>query len=350
MQYRTWPGTDLTVSEVGFGVWTVATGWWPETQSGDAGIRLLRQALDLGITLFDTADVYGDGAGETILRDAFADRRDDIVIASKGGYDFYNHPGAGQRERPQDFSPDYLRRAVDQSLQRLGTDRIDFHQLHNVKMEHVLADDIYATLDELVEAGKLRYYGTSLGPAIGWVVEGIAAIRRQRGIGLQMIFNLFEQHPGRELFAAAHEWGHGFLIRVPHSSGMLEGRYTLETEFAKHDHRRHRPRSWLVNGLQKLEQLDWLTRGGERTIGQAALKFILAEPTVMSTLPNIYDEGQLREFAAAPDLPDLTADELSRLEEQYAANFGVDEPPMNFKGIDPESDEAREEMAALPSA
>src|ERR1035438_787594 len=97
MRFRTYPGTDLTVSEVGFGVWTLATGWWPETQTDDqGGLRLLREALDLGVTLFDTADVYGDGAGETILREAFGERRDDIVIASKGGYDLYNNPATAE--------------------------------------------------------------------------------------------------------------------------------------------------------------------------------------------------------------------------------------------------------------
>jgi len=348
MRFRTYPGTDLTVSEVGFGVWTVASGWWPETQTDQgSGVRLLQSALDQGITLFDTADAYGDGAGETILKDAFADRREAIQIATKGGYDIYNHPGGkGQRERPQDFSPTYLRHAVEQSLQRLGTDYIDLYQLHNVKMEHVLADDIYATLDDLVQEGKLRYYGTALGPAIGWLVEGVAAIRRHRGVSQQMIFNLLEQYPGRELFDAAHRYGeHGFLIRVPHSSGMLEGRYSLETVFPPGDHRRHRPRQWMVNGLHKIAQLDFLTADGSMTLGQASLKYVLAEPTVMSCLPNIYTAEQLAEFAAAPDCPDLTTEQIAAIDALYARNFDIDETPMMFKGIDPESIEAQAELA-----
>jgi aryl-alcohol dehydrogenase-like predicted oxidoreductase len=348
MRYRTYPGTDLRVSEVGFGVWTLATGWWPETRGGGEARALLSEALDLGLTLFDTADVYGDGAGETILRQAFAGRREEIVIATKGGYDFYNHPApGGQQERPQDFSPPFLRFAVEQSLQRLGTDRIDLYQLHNVKMEHVLADDLAATLEALVDEGKLRYWGTALGPAIGFVVEGTAAIRRRRGVSTQIIFNILEQHPGRELFAEAEEAGGkmGYLVRVPHSSGMLEGHYTTETVFPPHDHRRHRPRSWLLNGLKKVAQLEFLTHGGALTLGQAALKFVLAEPLVMSALPNIYDAGQLREFAAAPDCEDLTEADLARIAALYAVNFGLDEPPMKFKGLEPGSAEAQEALA-----
>jgi aryl-alcohol dehydrogenase-like predicted oxidoreductase len=105
---------------------------------------------------------------------------------------------------------------------------------------------------------------------------------------------------------------------------MLEGRYTAETSFSQNDHRSHRPKEWLTEGLQKLEAIDFLTDGTGRTIGQAALQFILAEPSIASTLPNIYDEEQLREFAAASETPRLTEQELSRLAELYERNFGVE--------------------------
>jgi len=107
---------------------------------------------------------------------------------------------------------------------------------------------------------------------------------------------------------------------------MLEGHYDENTTFAKNDHRRHRPKEWLTTGLKKVEQLSFLTESGERTLGQAALKFVLASPEIASTLPNIYGEEQIEEFAAAPDAPDLTPDELSRIAELYDTNFGLDEP------------------------
>ena len=110
-------------------------------------------------------------------------------------------------------------------------------------------------------------------------------------------------------------------------------RYNAETtEFAKNDHRRHRPRSWLLNGLKKLETLRFLTEGRDMTIGQAALKWLLASPAVMTTLPNIYNLEQLEEFAAASDQPDLTADDLRRIEELQQTNFGVHECHMRYKG------------------
>jgi aryl-alcohol dehydrogenase-like predicted oxidoreductase len=121
-----------------------------------------------------------------------------------------------------------------------------------------------------------------------------------------------------------------FNIRVTHASGMLEGKYTEETVFPPNDHRRHRPRSWLVNGLKKIRTLDFLS--ARMTLGQAALKWLLAEPLVVTTLPNIYDDEQLTEFASASDAPDLTSEELARVAELASRNFGVVEEPMAYKG------------------
>ncbi len=122
-----------------------------------------------------------------------------------------------------------------------------------------------------------------------------------------------------------------FLIRVTHSSGMLEGKYTAETTFPPTDHRSHRPRSWLLNGIKKVEQLGFL-ENSERTLGQAALQWLLAEDRVASTLPNIYNEEQLVEFAKAPDTAPLTSDEMVKIEELYSENFGIEEEPPKFKG------------------
>jgi aryl-alcohol dehydrogenase-like predicted oxidoreductase len=121
-----------------------------------------------------------------------------------------------------------------------------------------------------------------------------------------------------------------FNIRVTHASGMLEGKYTEDTEFAANDHRRHRPRSWLVNGVKKVATLGFLEE--RMTLGQAALKWLLAEPLVVTTLPNVYDDEQLAEFAAASDKPDLAAEQLARVAELDETNFGVDEGPMGYKG------------------
>ena len=324
MRYRNLAGTEIDVSEVGFGVWTVATGWWGEVDD-ERSVRLLRRAFEKGINYFDTADTYGSGLGETILAEAFGGMRDEVVISTKIGYDFYNHTQRrGQQERPQDWSEDFIRFALEQSLKRLGTDYVDFLQLHNTKMDAIEDDELFELMEGFKGEGKIRAYGVALGPKIGWLEEGVKAMRERDLAGVQMIYNLLEQDPGRALIEAARETETSLIVRVPHSSGMLEGRYTEETTFAKNDHRRHRPKEWLLDGLKKVDQLSFLTESGERTLGQAALKFVLASPEIVSTLPNIYDEEQLDEFAAAPDTPDLTDDELARVAELYENNFGLE--------------------------
>ena len=327
MKYRKLAGTDIEVSEVGFGVWTVSTGWWGEVVD-DRSIRLLRQARERGVNYFDTADTYGSGKGETLLADAFGSMRDEVVISTKIGYDFYNHTARrGQQERPQDWSEDFLSFALEQSLKRLNTDYIDFLQLHNTKMDAIENDELFALMERFKEEGKIRTHGVALGPKIGWLEEGQKAMRERGLSGVQMIYNLLEQTPGRDLIGTARETDTSLIARVPHSSGMLEGHYDETTTFAENDHRRHRPKEWLTTGLKKVEQLNFLTESGERTLGQAALKFVLASPEVVSTLPNIYGEEQIEEFAVTSEVPDLTEVELARVADLYETGFGLVEEP-----------------------
>ena len=148
MEYRRILGTDMEVSTIGFGVWTVGTTWWG-VKDRRTGIDLLRRAFDLGITFFDTADTYNAGDAEIILHEALGDVRDQIVIGTKFGYDIYNHPeSSGQQERPHDWSPSYMRRALKGSLRRLGTDRIDLYQLHNPRLDAIFNDELWDELDK----------------------------------------------------------------------------------------------------------------------------------------------------------------------------------------------------------
>ena len=156
MRFRTYKNTDLSVSEVGFGLWTISTGWWGQFTEGEA-IALMHKAFDLGVTLFDAADTYGNGLSEELIAKAFPNQRDEIVIATKVGYDFVTHGetrGRGQREIPQDFSPDAIVRATDAALKRLKTDRIDLLQLHNIRMEQVYDDAVWTTLERLKSTGE----------------------------------------------------------------------------------------------------------------------------------------------------------------------------------------------------
>jgi len=334
MKYRTYPRSDVTVSTVGFGLWTTSTGWWGE-KSDDEAVAMLHAANDLGITLYDAADTYGNGRSEEQLAKAFGGRREHVVYATKFGYDFADdsRQRRGQAELPQNFSPAFVRSALEASLRRLQTDYIDIYQMHNARMSQIEDDALWELLESFKREGKIRMYGVALGPAIGWLYEGVNAVRQRNVATLQIIWNALEQYPGNEQVRAASDAcaDTGYMIRVPHSSGMLEGRYTPETTFPKNDHRRHRPREWLINGIQKVAQLRFLERPN-RTLGQAAILWLLAEPRVMTVLPNIYDRDQLVEFATAPDAPVLEAHELVRIDALYKENFGIAEPAAAFKG------------------
>ena len=158
-------------------MWTLSTGWWGNFTETEA-VRLMHRALDLGITLFDAADTYGNGLSEELIAKAFAKCRDKIVIATKVGYDFLHHGSErrGQREIPQDFSPEAITKATEAALRRLGTEQIDLLQLHNIRMEQVEDDALWDTLATLQARGLVRYYGIALGPAIGWMYEGINCV------------------------------------------------------------------------------------------------------------------------------------------------------------------------------
>lgn len=337
MQYRNFPGTDVKVSEVGFGTWTIATGWWGEKTDEEA-VGMLRAAHSrFGINFFDAADTYGNGRSERQLADAFRGKRTEVVYGTKIGYDIYDEAAQsarrGQNELPQKFDRDYMRFAVDKCLERLETDYIDVLQLHNIKMEHVRDASIWKALREMKDEGLIKVWGAAFGPAIGWLYEAVELCEREPDVNtIQMIWNVLEQQPGTAMIEAAREHAPAccFNVRVTHASGMLEGKYTEDTVFPENDHRRHRPRSWLVNGVKKIRTLDFLTT--QMTLGQAALKWILAEPLVVTTLPNIYDMEQLAEFAEAPDKPALDAEQMSRVTALNENNFGVDEGPMSYKG------------------
>ncbi len=348
MRYRSIAGTDIELSEVGFGVWTVTAGWWGE-RSDEEAVTLLRQAFDRGVTFFDTADTYGNGRGETMLAQAFpgADR-DDIVIGTKFGYDWQSNIGKrreGQREAPHCFEPEFLERALEGSLRRLDTDRIDLWQLHNVRMEHLQRDDLWTFLDRVRREGKVRSVGVALGPAIGWLEEGLYSLNERPVEVVHMIYNALELDPGRELIEAAQRVDRSLLVRVPHASGMLEDAYDEDTLFEPNDHRGHRPRGWLINGLKKIEQLRFLSAAGERstesgrTLAQAALRYVLHRPQVVSALPNIYNLDQLNEFVGASDSADISSDEARRIEELFDSNYG---------GLAPDEEVDARKMVAAP--
>ena len=321
MRYRRFGTSDVEVSEVGFGVWTLASDWWGEVEDKQA---LLRAAFDAGINFIDTAPVYGsDGIGETLLADFLKGSRDDIILTSKCGYDIdAERKFPGQSERPHDWRPESIRKQLEDSLRRLQTDRIELYQLHNTRIEPILADDLWEELVKLRAEGKIRELGVALGPAIGWVEEGLVALRTRPIVSLQTVFNIIEQEPGLTFAneAAVGDGRVGLIARVPHASDTLSGRVTPDTVFPKGDHRSHRNKDNMLDNFEKAATLSFLWEGTGRTIGQAAVAGILANPAFTTVLPTTTTVEEVQEYAAGSDLP-LTPDEQARLLELHARNF-----------------------------
>ena len=321
MNYRKLGDTGLDVSEIGFGVWTVGTSWWGKIEESD-GVKLLQQAFHVGVNLFDTADTYGEGYGERIVAKALRKQRHEIILCTKFGYDFYTHvKREGHRERPQNFTPEFIRYACEQSLRRLDTDYIDIYQLHNPRIEAIEDDELFHTLEQLVQEGKIRHAGVALGPDIGWYEEGEASMRHRRIPAMQIIYSILEQQPARRFFPIAGEESTGLMTRVPHASGLLDGTYTKDTVFGPGDHRSHRRQAWLEQGLKKLAHLDFLMENIDATIGQIAIRFALSGRQVASVLPNITDPEQLEELADASDVVDIPEQSLQRLFQLFDEEF-----------------------------
>ena len=321
MKYRALGTTELEVSEIGFGVWTVSTNWWGKIDEPE-GINLLVKAFDLGINFFDTADTYGVGYGEEVLAKALNKHRHDIIIGTKFGYDFYTKiEREGHTERPQDFTPEFIRFACEQSLKRLNTDYIDLYQLHNPRIDTIEKDEVFDTLNELVKEGKIRFYGVALGPDIGWFEEGETSMTERNVPTLQIIYSILEQDPARRFLPIAQAQKTGLITRVPHASGLLDGTYSKDTVFEPSDHRSHRRREWLEQGLKKLAHLDFLMENLDSTIGQTAIKFALSGAQVAAVLPNVTNQPQLLEFAATSEVEDISQELLDRIMELYDENF-----------------------------
>ena len=322
MHYRELGNSGVEVSEVGFGAWTVGTDWWGDRSEAES-VEMLRHAADQGITFFDTGDVYGHGRSEELVGKALGDRRDEVTIATKVGYDFYNNPQAGHGELPKVMTPEYLHDAVDKSLDRLDTDHVELLQLHNANVDEVNSD-ILEALDELKEDGKVEALGWALGPSIGWLAEGDAAIENEFD-AVQVVFNLFEQVPGKHFIETIEslDADTSLIPRVPHSSGLLNEQVTPETELDAGDHRGFRPDAWYDTGWEKVEQLRFLERDGDRTMGQATIQWLLAHDAVASVTPTFRTAADIDEWAAASETPPLSDEEFERVADLHENDYGI---------------------------
>jgi len=340
MNERTLGTSGVTVSEIGFGAWVVGTDWWGD-RTREQAIEMVRHAIDAGVTYVDTGDVYGHGDSEKLIGEALAEHRADITVSTKVGYDFYNNPQAGHGELPKRIDGEWIRESLDRSLDRLDMEYVDMLLLHNANVDEVDAD-VLATLDQLRDEGKVEAIGWALGPSIGWLADGDAAIHNEFD-AVQTVFNMFEQVPGQHFIDTIRELDAdtSIIARVPHSSGLLNEQVTPDTELGEGDHRAHRPEEWYETGWEKVDSVRFLERAkrssaddasgdeprerdGERTMAQAALQWLLAHDEVASVTPTFRTTADIDEWAAAPDTPPLSDEEYERVQDLYRDTFGVD--------------------------
>ena len=315
MEYRKFGKTGRTVSAIGFGAWAIGGSWG--NVDDETSLRALHAAADAGVTLIDTADVYGDGHSEQLIHRFLKERSgESFFVATKMG-----------RSVPLDmaqYTPEAFRGWVDKSRENLGVDRLDLVQLHCLHRDIYYSPETFAALDELVAAGAIANYGVS----VEKVEEGLKAIEYPSVASVQIIFNMLRQRPADHFLAEAKRRDVGVLARVPMASGLLTGKMSKQTVFDASDHRlfnRH-GESFDVGetfagvdydaGLAFVEDLRSLVPGGA-TMAQMALRWILMFDGVTAAIPGAKSPEQAKANAAAADLAALPPATIERIRVMY---------------------------------
>jgi aryl-alcohol dehydrogenase-like predicted oxidoreductase len=325
MKYRKLGKSNLKVSEIGFGAWAIALDWWGGKKIDDQdAIKMLKRAYDLGINFYETADIYGNGKSEKLISQAFKGmNREELVYSTKWGYDIYSSKQVGHNEIPQKHDTDFLQYALQKSMDRLQADYVDVYSLHNPKMSAIQNDSIFQSLDSLISDGKIRSYGVALGPAIGWMEEGLLATRTRNITCLQTVYNILEQDPGRAFFDAACQNDVGIIVRVPDASGILTGKVKADTTFDKNDHRGNRKREWILEALQKVEKMRNIAESKGLNITELAFKFILSQREISIVLPTMLDITEVETIANMSDGNYLDEKVMVQISELYNNNFDL---------------------------
>jgi aryl-alcohol dehydrogenase-like predicted oxidoreductase len=288
------------VGVVGLGCWQLGADWGEVDES--EALALLHAAADTGVDFFDTADVYGDGRSETLVGRFLKERGDDVFVATKMG-----------RRLPAQTTEGYNRENFlawnDRSRRNLGVDTLDLVQLHCPPTPVYDRDEVFDTLDEMVEQQRIAAYGVS----VEKVEEALAAIRRPHVASVQIILNAFRLKPLEEVLPAAAEAGVAIIARVPLASGLLSGKYKADTTFGADDHRNYNRDGAAFDvgetfsgvpyevGLEAVERLRPLVPEGA-TMAQFALRWIVDQPGLTVVIPGARNVEQARVNSQAADL------------------------------------------------
>ncbi len=316
MQYRSLGRTGWNVSEMGFGAWGIGGDAWGKTDDTEA-IAALHKAIELGVNFIDTADVYGDGHSEQLIAQVRKQHREKLFIATKARRRLNPHTAEG-------YNRQNLTSFVERSLRNLEMEALDLLQLHCPPPAVYDQAEVFGILDELVQQGKIRYYGVS----VETVEEALKAIRYPNVQSIQIIFNMLRFKPSEQFFAAAREQRVGIVVRVPLASGLLTGKFRADSQFAESDHRKFNRHGEAFDagetfsgvdyetGLQAVEELRPLVPSGV-TMAQFALRWILMFPEVTTVIAGAKNPQQAEDNAGAAALPALSEETMRKVKALY---------------------------------
>ncbi len=310
----------MRVSAVSLGTWAFGSEWG--AVSDEDSYASLNRAIDLGVNLLDTADVYGDGHSERLIGRLLKQRKDDeIFVATKAGRRREPHTAGG-------YDHENLSAFVERSLKNLRVEALDLLQLHCPPTDTYRQDFTFEALERLQEAGKVKNYGVS----VETVGEARMALEYPGVKTVQIVFNIFRQKPAEEFFPLAEERRVGVLARVPLASGLLSGKMTAGRDFPEDDHRNFNREGQVFDrgetfagvpfesGLAAADDLKELVPEGY-TLAQLALRWILMHPAVSCAIPGAKRPDQVDDNVAAADMPPLSDEVMDRIREIYDRNI-----------------------------
>lgn len=320
MLRREFGRTGWNVAAVGFGAWAIG-GTWGEVKEEDAKAAL-HAALDEGVDFIDTADVYGDGRSERIIREVLKERGGERpIVATKAGRRLNPHVAEG-------YTRENLEGFIDRSLSNLGVDVLDLVQLHCPPTPVFYMPEVFGALDDLVTAGKLKHYGVS----VEKVEEGLKAIEFPGVASVQIIWNMFRQRPAELFLPRAREKGVAVIARVPLASGLLTGKMSRDSQFAADDHRAFNregaafDKGETFSGVPFDVALDAVQAvrsalSGDVPMAQVALRWCLMEEAVSVVIPGAKNPDQAKGNAAAGHLPPLEEGTMEVVREIYRSRI-----------------------------
>jgi aryl-alcohol dehydrogenase-like predicted oxidoreductase len=315
LKYRTLGRTGWKVSEISFGAWAIGGAWGQV--SDEESMAALNQAIDSGINFIDTADVYGNGHSHSLIAQLKKSRKEEIVVATKLG-----------RRLPKQTVEGYTRENitswVEDNLRTLDTEALDLLQLHCPPTSAYYHPEIFGVLDDLVHAGKIRFYGVS----VERVEEALKATEYPNLQSVQIIFNCFRQRPSELFFAQAKLKQVGILARVPLASGLLTGKFRADSQFADDDHRNFNRQGQRFDAgetfsgvdydlaLSTVDEIRALVPPGT-SMSQFALRWILMFDAITCAIPGGKRPSQVADNAHASDLPPLTPEAMEGIRNIY---------------------------------